>query len=416
MINVALIGISGFARWYYRDLVRLAKEGTVRLAAAVVINQDEEAEKCQVLRSLGCELYTDYLEMLRVRKGRLDLCIIPTGIPLHALMTKAALAAGCHVLVEKPAAATLAEVDAMHRAAEEAGRFVAVGFQHIYTPEIARMKEALLGGTIGRIEVIKCQGLWPRPASYYQRNNWTGRLKVGQSWSLDAPFNNAFAHWLNLLCFLAGPRRDLSSHPVSVEAELYRTRPIESPDTACLRVETQEGIPLLLWVSHSSKRVNKDDTGPVMEVRGSTGSFIWTPEAITLRRNGEDAETWPVSGFEQFRQLVLDATIRKASGESAFVCGLDIARNQTLCANAAFESSAVHLIPSEYITECGEPGDSLRGIPGVEAIFVDSYRKECLWSEMGVSWAKPGKKVRISSCYEGIVAGTRLPCAAGEGA
>jgi len=413
MINVALIGISGFAKWYYRDLARYAAEGKVHLAAAVVINPAEEAEKCQTLRDLGCELFTDYREMLRAWQGRLDLCIIPTGIHLHAPMTEAALAAGCHVLVEKPAAATVAEVDAMQRASEQAGRFVAVGFQHIYAPEIARMKEALLGGAIGRIEVIKCQGLWPREASYYSRNGWTGRLKAGDTWILDAPFNNAFAHWLNLLCFLAGPERELSSDPVSVEAELYRTRPIESPDSACLRIETREGVRLLMWVSHSTTRHFPYDVGPVMEMRGSEGAMTWTPQGITLRRENGTSETWPVCEFEAYRQLVLDSALGKASGEPTFVCGLDIARNQTLCANAAFESSPVRLISSDYTTECGTSSDSLIGIPHFAEIFDESFQKEQLWSEMGLPWAVPGKRIDVSGGYPGIVAGTQLPCATG---
>lgn len=411
MITTALIGVSGFARWYYRDLVNLARKGAVRLAAAAVINPDEETSKCAELRGLGCEVFADYREMLRAWSGRLDLCFIPTGIPLHAPMTVAALGAGCHVLVEKPAAATLAEVDAMQRAAVEAGRFVAVGFQHIYAPEIARMKRLLLEGAIGRVEVIKCRGVWPRSESYYTRNAWAGRIKVGGSWVLDAPFHNAFAHWLNLLCFLAGGRFEAAANVTSVRAELYRTRPIESADTACLRIETAENIPLLLWVTHSARRINKDDTGPEMEIRGSGGSILWTPETVTIRRSGEPDETCAASGFEQYRAALMGAVLKKAAGEEALVCGLDIARNQTLCANAAFQSSAVHEIAAEHLFESMQPGDSLMAISGIEKWIAESFAQERLWSEMGVPWAVAGEKIAVSPNYAGIGAATALPCA-----
>jgi predicted dehydrogenase len=400
MIDAALIGVSGFAELHYQDLMALHERGLVRLRAVTIINQEEEADKCRTLRKAGCELFNDYQEMLDRWKRRLALCVIPTGIHHHARMTIAALGAGCNVLVEKPIAATIEEVEAIRESELEASRFVAVGYQHIYTPEIRRMKQALLDGAVGTVEVIKCMGFWPRSEGYYRRNNWAGRLRAGEDWVLDAPFNNAFAHWLNLLCFLAGSRFQESATPSSVEAELYRARPIETTDTACMRIDTGEGVPLLLWVTHSCERHRYHDSGPELQVRGTDGCLTWTPEAITYRSKAAPETSWPVSSLEQMRSVMFDAVLRKAAGENSFVCGVDIAGKQTLCTNAAFDSSRINVIAPDYLVEHEKFDDRYIVIQGIEDHCWEAFRREKLWSQMSTPWARAGRRVPVP--YDGI--------------
>ena len=113
MFNAAIIGVSGFGDVHYRDLVREHAAGRVNIVAATVINQEEEAKKCDFLRSVGCRIYTDYRDMLRDFAGKIDVCFIPTGIALHMPMTVAALEAGANVYVEKPVAPTFADAEKM---------------------------------------------------------------------------------------------------------------------------------------------------------------------------------------------------------------------------------------------------------------------------------------------------------------
>ena len=236
MKHVAIIGVSGYARTHYQLLMPLAEAGEIELCAATIINQEEESEKCRRLVSLGATLYTDYRKMLTA--GDIHLCVIPTGIPLHAAMTCAALESGANVLVEKPAAATIQDVYRMSGVAEKAERFVAVGYQACYDPLTHELKRRLQAGLIGDVVSLKGRGIWPRPGTYYLRNRWSGRLKTENAWVLDAPFSNAFSHYLNLMLFWAGPETGVSATPTEVTAELYRAREIESADTAAMRVRT----------------------------------------------------------------------------------------------------------------------------------------------------------------------------------
>ena len=196
-----LLAFSGFGNVHYSDLMREVEVGNCKIIAATVINQDDEVEKCEKLKSLGTILYADYNEMLEKHKGEIDLCCIPTGISMHAPMSIAAMRYGANVFVEKPVAATIQEVLEMKQVEAETGKFCAIGYQHIYLPNVRQAKELILSGGIGKLKSIRVKGLWPRDEKYYNRNNWAGTIRANGEWVLDSPFNNALSHYLNLGLF-----------------------------------------------------------------------------------------------------------------------------------------------------------------------------------------------------------------------
>ncbi len=251
MINAAIIGVSGFGRTHYEDIVREYHQKRVNIAGATIINQEEEKDKCDFLKSIGCRLFTDYNQMLEVLRGKIDICFIPTGIALHAPMSIAAMRAGANVYVEKPLAATVQEAAAILEAERETGKFVAVGYQTMYQPETRKIKEYILSGKIGQVHTLKTYGLWPRNVEYYQRNAWAGQLKSSNAWVLDSPFNNALAHYLNLLSFYAGESFARPAAIAFVQAGLFRAKPIRSVDTAWIKAVTGDAKTLLFYVTHS---------------------------------------------------------------------------------------------------------------------------------------------------------------------
>jgi predicted dehydrogenase len=73
--------------------------------------------------------------------------------PPHTFLaptTRVALAAGKHVLVEKPMAVTLAEADELVAAARATGRVLQVGYVHRYRPEAQAARRLISAGAIGR--------------------------------------------------------------------------------------------------------------------------------------------------------------------------------------------------------------------------------------------------------------------------
>jgi predicted dehydrogenase len=82
---------------------------------------------------------------------RPDVVIVATTHDRLAGLSIAALQAGAHVLVEKPAGISSAQVMAVKAAAERAGRLVKVGFNHRFHPGIARAVTEARSGAYGEI-------------------------------------------------------------------------------------------------------------------------------------------------------------------------------------------------------------------------------------------------------------------------
>jgi predicted dehydrogenase len=399
MIKTAIIGVSGFGNIHYNDLLLYQGKGLLEISAATIINQDEEAEKCAKLRSLGCKIYTDYLRMLNDFKGEINICFIPTGIPLHKPMTIAAMESGANVFVEKPLASTIQEVNEMKKTQNSSGKFAAVGYQTMYTPENMRIKETVCSGKLGKIKSIKCCALWPRAESYYNRNNWAGRLKIkGDVWVLDSPFNNALAHQLNQICFYAGKEVAKSAEIKSVQAELYRGNKIESTDTACMRIITKDNIPLYFILTHACKTAS----GPEMVITGEEGEIKWNTSRTLITVSGKTEEIICQNG-SQMRESVMESLISRVKDKNTFICDLDIAGTQTLCTNGAHESSEINQIDSSLISSITikdgytKAESTQHVIKGIDAVVFESFEKEKLFSELGVPWAIGGKVVSLEN-------------------
>ena len=89
-------------------------------------------------------------------------------------------------------------------------------------------------------------------ASYYNRNDWAGRIKSDSGeWVLDSPANNAMAHYLHNALYVLGETPTTSARPISVQAELYRANPIENYDAAVLRVMTDKNVEVLFYGAHT---------------------------------------------------------------------------------------------------------------------------------------------------------------------
>src|SRR4051812_29468901 len=80
-----------------------------------------------------------------------DVVVVAVTHDQLAALAIDALEHGAHVLVEKPAAVSVAQVDAIAAAALAAGRRVKVGFNHRFHPAIARAAAEALSGAHGDI-------------------------------------------------------------------------------------------------------------------------------------------------------------------------------------------------------------------------------------------------------------------------
>ena len=98
---------------------------------------------------------------------RPEVAVITSPPPCHTEQTLAALDAGCHVILEKPIALTMAEARTIGRAAREADRQVVVCQQHRYSEAASRAREALAGRKVALVHV------WLYRQAPDIRGNWS---------------------------------------------------------------------------------------------------------------------------------------------------------------------------------------------------------------------------------------------------
>ncbi len=87
--------------------------------------------------------------------GAVDAVYIGLPNHLHTEWTVRALAAGLHVLCEKPFALSLAEVDRMIAAAQDNGRALAEAFMYRHHPQTKLAGEFVRAGRLGRVHLLR---------------------------------------------------------------------------------------------------------------------------------------------------------------------------------------------------------------------------------------------------------------------
>ena len=253
-IRLAIVGMGGFAGSHHTAVARLEEDGHAKLVctcdphpAAFV----KEQEKWR-LAERGVGIFSDYRAMLEACHHGLDLVVVPTPIYLHAEMHAAATALGLPVYLEKPPTLDHLELEQMIAADARARKSSLVGFNFIIEQPRLALKQRLLAGEFGAVRGATLSALWPRPASYFTRNNWAGRLMMDGRVVLDSCLGNAMAHFVHNLLFWAGGS-DLYSWAqlAAVRAELYRAHAIEGADTFFVEADTSAGVTMRFALSHA---------------------------------------------------------------------------------------------------------------------------------------------------------------------
>jgi predicted dehydrogenase len=372
--QLALIGISGYGRVHLQLARECRERGEADIVAATVINPEEEKENVAQLQADGCRIFSDYREMLRELRGRIDLCLIPTGIHWHARMTIAALAAGANVLVEKPLAGSSAEVAAIRAAERSAARFVAVGFQDFYEPGTAWLKSELQRGVIGDIRSIRFLGLWPRDRAYFQRNNWAGRLQVDGVPVFDSPLNNAFAHFAMLSLYFAGAETDATALEVD-GVEVFRAHAIESFDTGVVTSHTPGGTRLWFGASHACR----EELEPEIRITGTEGEACWRYEAEAWwQRAGGTTERRALLDAHGARRAMTTAALRRLRDPAVPVCTAEMAGRHTALIEAVHRAAPVVPLPAAMVSWPGANGSESDApeVPGMVAALRRAFAGE----------------------------------------
>ena len=389
MKKFGLIGAGGYANVYVNAFLPKKESGEIDFCGVVIRHPEKIPETVGKFHKAGVKIYPDKESMYA--ENQLDVVAIPSGIGSHCPLTVEALERGYNVIVEKPAAGSLAEVDQMIDAEKRTGKFVTVGFQHIHAPDIRKLKKILIEGKFGKVRRITAMGRWPRADKYYQRNNWVCKLRgANGEFIYDSPINNAFAHYLNLCLFFAGDTFEKSAHAKEMQAELYRARRgIETFDTCGVRLKTLSGADVVCLFTHACA----ENVDPVLRIECENAVITWSEKTSWSAKltDGSAVESGlePSSGRSEMFNMLTE----RAKGGAPFMCTLGIAREHTFVIENLHRHFSVAEIPDSEISVNPEDGQYV--IAQIDKIFDRGLAQSKLPSELSVPWATSTERTVI---------------------
>ena len=237
ILNVAVIG-GGIGRAHI-------KEGYAALPAqfrVLALCDIDPVRLDSVGSAFGIERRTaSFAEILAMPD--IDIVDICTPPSLHLEQCLAALAAGKHVVCEKPLVGSLAEADHLIAAQATArGRLMPI-FQYRFGNGLQKARHIITSGIAGKPYLATVETAWSRDAVYYSVP-WRGKFAT----ELGGALLGHAIHAHDLLCYLMGP----------VDSVLARTatlvNQIEVEDTAVASLEMASGALASLSVTLGSAR------------------------------------------------------------------------------------------------------------------------------------------------------------------
>lgn len=189
--------------------------------------------------------------------ARVDAVVLALPHHLHAPAAGAALAAGKHVLVEKPLALSAEQGEALVRQARDAGLCLAVAEQYRLSPLLVKARELVRSGALGAVSFAQAGSV----ARYRPQQTWkNARDRMGGGVLIDVG-----VHYVDLLRFLFGePTRVWAAAPPRIDTRL------EGEDGVAATLEFAGGPVASLCLSWSGHR---SPDAPNLELIGEHGAL-----------------------------------------------------------------------------------------------------------------------------------------------
>ncbi|MCB9490221.1 MAG: Gfo/Idh/MocA family oxidoreductase [Deltaproteobacteria bacterium] len=234
-----------------------------------------------------------------IDSGAVDAVYIPLPNSLHAEWTKRALAAGLHVLCEKPLAVDAHEARSIAKAATQAGRVCVEGYMYRFHPQWARVRELIDQGAIGRVATLQSRFTWQ---NYDPAANATSAELAG------------------------GALMDVGGYCVHFSRLIAGCEPTHAAATAVMGAGVDQTLVGILQFpdrlfAHFECSIDCHELHGAT-ITGAEGSILldkpWIPgdepAPIVVRREGEEAVTQHVGPADSYR-LMLDDFVARCRGE-----------------------------------------------------------------------------------------------------
>lgn len=266
MVRIGLIGTGNIAHTHAKRLENVSE------AKIVALSDPSEQSREAIKKRFGWDeiaQFNTHLEMLE--NVDIDAVIICSPHTLHFRHASDALAAGKHVLVEKPLTCTSAAAEKLIQQASKSGKVLQVSFQRHSMPAFIYIRSAIESGMIGKLTSVN--------ATLYQdwKDNQAGTWRQNAKLSGGGMLMDSGSHIIDVLLWTTGLT------PEHVQAQLHNQgSPVEVDTLTTIRF--QEGaIGCLNIIGKAPSKFFYETYSFI----GETGGIFYDQGKIKVIRNGE---------------------------------------------------------------------------------------------------------------------------------
>lgn len=266
-----------------------------------------------------CRWTTDYKDLLK--DPAVEIVDIVTSSGSHASITREALQAGKHVLVEKPMAMTSAEADELIALAKSKGLTLGVVSQRRFEDQHEAVKKTVDSGAIGKLLLVEVSCPYFRDQAYYDSADWRGKIATD-----GGAIMNQGIHSVDLMMWFAGPAKSVLGKTAT------QTHRMEAEDLALAIVTFESGAFGTIMASTSIQ----PGFTPCLNLYGEKGSIKlegasithWTvpgvPKPEFAAPQASAAVRGPLLASHQMHQRqIQDVLLALEEGRTPRVSGLD---------------------------------------------------------------------------------------------
>lgn len=252
MLSFALVGCGRIAK-RHSELLGNGQIGGARLTAVC----DLDFEKARRIgEQFSVPWFTDMHEMMS--KSTVDVVVVLTESGNHAKHVIQLAQYGKHIVVEKPMALTLDDVDAMIHACDTAGIKLFVIKQNRFNVPVLKLREAMEGNRFGKLVLGTIRVRWCRDQKYYDQDAWRG------TWALDGGvLTNQASHHVDLLEWMMGEVDSVFAKSTTALVN------IEAEDTAVVILKFRNGA---LGIIEATTAVRPNDLEGSISILGEKGT------------------------------------------------------------------------------------------------------------------------------------------------
>jgi predicted dehydrogenase len=256
------------------DIADLHAEAINALEGAELIGLwNRTFEKGQVkARQYGCRTYTSVDELLN--DSKINAVFILTNMETHCEYTVKAAQAGKHILVEKPAASSIAELEQMQKAIDAAEVKCMPVHNYIYEPGIKRAQSMIQSGKLGDI------------TQFYMMYNIHHADNIRARY--PGVIRQILTHHSYTMLYLAGEPKTVSCLKNTVDDSLA-----PQENVAMANIQMQNGTLSHLCASFANDDHAGDPWSCIIKVIGTKGSTRYSYRDFVINdRNGAHSQTY----------------------------------------------------------------------------------------------------------------------------